>query len=351
MLHLLSLGAPTPPGAFHAIHKYYSPEQEKARLHGQFGEHQKRYKNFILDNRTSWWADKPGNWHSQSKQDQTVASLFEGKSGGTHFFVDLAANHPIILSNTRALERDHGWQGVCIDGNKHVLALLVAQRACKVYEGVVTAVSGQEVVFTAPTATDRAGETDTVGSLKGDWVNDAFSGILSDSTDNKVVKVEKGKGKGTGKQPSSSWAVIKHTSVRSPLLTDANAPSTIDYLSGRRGAEYDALSTFLCPVSIHRDDGRAASEAFARPQGKNGYVYVKDLDCTFGEQLWVHGSFANKAARKLGLAPLDPSRDMAECCADPSKGRPASSIDSGCCGTSNTAECNAGAAPVFSKGR
>ena len=33
---------------------------------------------------TSWWADKPGNWHSQSKQDQTVASLFRAKAAA-HF--------------------------------------------------------------------------------------------------------------------------------------------------------------------------------------------------------------------------------------------------------------------------
>ena len=149
-------------------------------------------------------------------------------------------------------------------------SLLVAQRACKVYEGVVTAVSGQEVVFTAPTATDRAGETDTVGSLKGDWVNDAFSGILSDSTDNKVVKVEKGKGKGTGKQPSSSWAVIKHTSVAlADILTDANAPSTIDYLSlDIEGAEYDALSTFPCTKYQFTVMTVERPEAFARPPEK-----------------------------------------------------------------------------------
>ena len=148
--------------------------------------------------------------------------------------------------------------------------------------------------------------------------------------------------------------MIKHTSVAlADILTDANAPSTIDYLSlDIEGAEYDALSTFpfakyqFTVMTVERPQKRLRDHL-----RKNGYVYVKDLDCTFGEQLWVHGSFANKAARKLGLAPLDPSRDMAECCADPSKGRPASSIDSGCCGTSNTAECNAGAAPVFSKGR
>ena len=140
-------------------------------------------------------------------------------------------------------------------------------------------------------------------------------------------------------------------SVRAVRCAQAEANSRVASLD-IEGAEYDALSTFpftkyqFTVMTVERPQKRLRDHL-----RKNGYVYVKDLDCTFGEQLWVHGSFANKAARKLGLAPLDPSRDMAECCADPSKGRPASSIDSGCCGTSNTAECNAGAAPVFSKGR
>jgi hypothetical protein len=100
--------------------------------------------------------------HSQSGQDRTVALLTANKTGG--FFVDLAANdvrrfisslrplivlfavcssllagplltrsrwietrpQPILMSNTRALERDYGWKGVCIDGNRLMLDRRVA---------------------------------------------------------------------------------------------------------------------------------------------------------------------------------------------------------------------------------
>ena len=46
--------------------------------------------------------DTYGTWHGQSGQDRTIAKLFEDKRNG--YFVDLASNEPIYLSNTRALE-------------------------------------------------------------------------------------------------------------------------------------------------------------------------------------------------------------------------------------------------------
>ena len=60
-------------------------------------------------------ADVPGTWHSQAKQDELVHRLLHRKRNG--FFVDLAANHPVRISNTRALEREHGWSGLCIEAN------------------------------------------------------------------------------------------------------------------------------------------------------------------------------------------------------------------------------------------
>ena len=48
-------------------------------------------------------------------KDRTAAKLLRSKRGG--FFLDLAANEPVVLSNTRSLERDLGWKGVCIEAN------------------------------------------------------------------------------------------------------------------------------------------------------------------------------------------------------------------------------------------
>lgn len=55
--------------------------------------------------------DENQRWFSQVKQDEIVATLFESKIGG--YFVDLAANHAVTLSNTLGLERQLQWQGGC----------------------------------------------------------------------------------------------------------------------------------------------------------------------------------------------------------------------------------------------
>jgi hypothetical protein len=52
--------------------------------------------------------DTKGSWHSQSGQDKTIAKLHGLKRGG--FFIDLASNEPIHLSNTRTLEQI--WAGM-----------------------------------------------------------------------------------------------------------------------------------------------------------------------------------------------------------------------------------------------
>ena len=73
-------------------------------------------------------SDRPGRWHSQSRQDEEVAAVLTetGAPLRNGYFIDLAANDPIFLSNTRALERDHGWRGLCIDGNTKLLQKLGA---------------------------------------------------------------------------------------------------------------------------------------------------------------------------------------------------------------------------------
>lgn len=198
---------------FRAIRRFFDDKQTRAQRIGAIAPHSHRH----MEN-ASWWADKRGNWHSQAKQDETVHRLFDGvplaPGVQSRFFVDLAANLPVILSNSRALERDHGWRGVCIDGNRQLLEKLLAERTCDVYEGVVMSRSGVEVEFTAPEVT---------GTFKSGWVDDTFGGIKSASMDN------------TETQPAHAqrkWVATKRVSVTlTDILNDAHAPSTIDYLS------------------------------------------------------------------------------------------------------------------------
>lgn len=46
------------------------------------------------------------------------------------YFIDLAAAHPIIHSNTFHFEQAYGWSGVCIEGDSSRW-LDLAQRKCK----------------------------------------------------------------------------------------------------------------------------------------------------------------------------------------------------------------------------
>ena len=73
--------------------------------------------------------DRPGAWHSQEQQDRHIAAIFNGKRNG--YFIDCAANEPVQISNTRALERDYGWNGLCIEPNHIYWPALQRTRRCK----------------------------------------------------------------------------------------------------------------------------------------------------------------------------------------------------------------------------
>ena len=83
-------------------------------------------------------------WHSQVGQDKIVFDFLGGKKNG--YFIDLAANHAVSLSNTLGLERDHDWSGLCIEPNPMYWELL-SHRKCDVVAAVVGASTNEEVSF------------------------------------------------------------------------------------------------------------------------------------------------------------------------------------------------------------
>ena len=50
--------------------------------------------------------------YAQARQDEVVLSLLRNQTNG--YFVDLAANDAISLSNTYSLETYYGWKGLCV---------------------------------------------------------------------------------------------------------------------------------------------------------------------------------------------------------------------------------------------
>ena len=141
--------------------------------------------------------DVPGWWHGQAGQDYIVHALFSVlPSHSQRFFVDLAANHAVLYSNTRTLERDHGWRGLCIEGNMALLTELLQRRTCKVVGALV------------------GGRSQSKGWFHISQRSDGFSSVAQHST-----------------------ALIRNSSQQRALiplhelLTAAGAPTTIDYLS------------------------------------------------------------------------------------------------------------------------
>lgn len=76
-------------------------------------------------------------WYSQARQDELVIALLRNKTDG--YFVDLAANDAIQLSNTYALERYYHWRGVCIEPNPVYWHNLTTFRTCTTVAAVVGA--------------------------------------------------------------------------------------------------------------------------------------------------------------------------------------------------------------------
>jgi hypothetical protein len=244
-------------GGFRSIIQYVSAKSLRAANHGHGGGE-----------------DNLGHWNSQAGQDRTIALLTDYKPG---FFIDLAANEPILLSNTRALERDYGWRGICIDGNQKMLEKLVAARTCTVVRGIVTSKSGDVVEFLKPI---NDGKVDQ---------RDGLAGILGNSTDNKKVK--------------KGWFVVHETTVTLvDVLRHLDAPPEIDYLSlDIEGSEDGAM----LPHDFNRY--RFKFLTIERPSAvlrellhSRGYGYLVDHAC-FGDQLWAHNSCLETAAAKLNL--------------------------------------------------
>lgn len=65
-------------------------------------------------------------FYSQAGQDEWIVDLFNNKQDG--FFVEIGAYDGIQTSNTYYLEKELGWDGICIEANKNIFPLLEANR-------------------------------------------------------------------------------------------------------------------------------------------------------------------------------------------------------------------------------
>jgi len=140
-------------------------------------------------------------WHGQARQDELVHALLRHPNHG--FFVDLAANDAVELSNTYALERYHNWTGVCIEPNPLYWPNLTLWRPrCTLVGAVVGAERLQSVYFRF--------EAETHG------------GIAADGFDN---------GKRWQRSSERRYTVTLLEILRQRVAGGSGAPIDIDYLS------------------------------------------------------------------------------------------------------------------------
>lgn len=184
-------------------------------------------------------------WYSQVTQDRVISSLLHNKKNG--YFVDLAANDAVHLSNTYGLERNLNWTGLCIEANPQYWKRL-AYRQCQVVGAVVGAVRDAELHF----------------NFKGE-----YGGIVKRSADNPNVM----------------------TVPLLEILQRYNAPEEIDYLSlDVEGAEamilmqfpFDRYSIKILTIERLSNEGRQ----FLKTHGYEENVRLGAI----GEGLFVHKS-------------------------------------------------------------
>jgi hypothetical protein len=209
--------------------------------------------------------NKRSKWHSQAKQDQVVIGLLRDKREG--FFIDLAANDARKLSNTYALERRFGWQGLCIEPNPEYWFDLSRFRTCKVVAAIVGQDRMEEIKF----------------NYRG-----VYGGINREDFDNgEEYKTE---------------SIPAFTVPLQEVLERTDTPHVIDYLSlDVEGAETYIMKNFplssyrIKIMTVERPDKELQLHLLA-----NGFKLMGDIS-HFGETLWIHNDYISG----LDLSVLD----------------------------------------------
>jgi hypothetical protein len=198
------------------------------------------------------------SWFSQRLQDKIVFHLLNQKKNG--YFVDLAANDAVRISNTFALERDHGWRGLCIEPNPIYWAGL-SYRKCDVVAGVVGRTRMEEVLFKF--------------SSKG-----PLGGIVGAHFKNKEVNE---------REQAVHEAQRRYTVTLQEVFERFHTPPVIDYMSlDVEGAEEYVMSTF--PFDRYRINVltiEGPSKALQTRLRMYKYVQLATLSRR-EETLWVH---------------------------------------------------------------
>lgn len=184
---------------------------------------------------------------SQMGQDYWVfGEVFDGKKKG--YFVEIGSADGMTLNNTLLLETRYNWNGICIEPNPSLFKTLSQIRKVTCLNICID-------------------EREGIVEFKQDGL---MGGIVSYETDNKP---EIGPSKG------DSILIKLQTQTLFSVLSNYNAPKTIDYLSiDAEGAEERILNKFpfneykFTCITIERP-----SQLLRDLFEKHGYVKIKEI--------------------------------------------------------------------------
>lgn len=178
---------------------------------------------------------------------------------GPRFFVELGANDGISLSNTYALEKVFGWDGICIEPVPEKIDALTKNRSCVCVSSLVDECDGLECDFVI-----RSFDTLLYGDLLSYCPDLGVTpgGLPLQSTD-RIVRLK--------------------TKSLTSILDENDAPPLIDFLSlDTEGSEYRILKgvdfskynfKLICvEYNQHRQEIKELLE-------NKGYGYYKETQC------------------------------------------------------------------------
>jgi FkbM family methyltransferase len=160
------------------------------------------------------------NYYSQDGQDKYLdEKVFKKKRGG--FFIEIGANDGIKFSNTYFLEKNRGWNGICVEPHPTAFEKLQKNRTATLINACIA-------------DSEKEGEF-----MRIDGYGEMYSGLVSKYDEKHVKRIERdlaayGGSKETIKIPCMTLdSIIKNSKV-----------SHVDYCSiDTEGGELDILKT------------------------------------------------------------------------------------------------------------
>jgi FkbM family methyltransferase len=199
-------------------------------------------------------------FYSQHGQDKWVLEKLNYKKNG--FFIDSGAYRSQNLSNTYVLEKDFGWNGICIEPQPNLYKELSENRKCTVVKC---------------TLDDKIGEANFIYA-------DGLSGILENMCAfdyNRVSNLPEYRNKNLKELTKKTSTVLI-----SDILEEYKAPEIIDYWSlDTEGSEYPILKSFpwhkhkVILLTVEHNQGEPHCSNVRNYMSELGYEIFPNLLC------------------------------------------------------------------------